>query len=184
MWRYFIPVALFAVLATFFYRGLYLNPSRITSPLIGKPMPQFTLPTVTDAGKMVGSSDLQGKVSLLNVWGTWCVECRHEHAFLLELARQSGVPIYGLNLKDDRQTAIEWLDRLGDPYVASAFDADGMVAIDWGVYGAPETFLIGPDGTVLFKHISPMTPAVWQRDFMPIIEKACGAVPCPHVGSE
>jgi cytochrome c biogenesis protein CcmG/thiol:disulfide interchange protein DsbE len=184
MWRYFVPVAVFAVLAAFFYGGLYRNPSKVTSPLLGKPMPEFSLPSVMDPGKTIGSKDFKGQVALLNVWGTWCVECRHEHDFLLEVARTSGVPIYGLNLKDDRSSAIDWLARLGDPYVASAFDADGKVAIDWGVYGAPETFLIGPDGTVLHKHISPLTPAVWSKDFLPIINRVCKTVPCAPAGAQ
>jgi cytochrome c biogenesis protein CcmG/thiol:disulfide interchange protein DsbE len=183
MWRYFVPVAVLAVLAAFFYGGLGLNPSKVTSPLLGKPMPEFSLPTVRDPAASIGSADLRGQVTLLNAWGTWCVECRHEHAFLLELAR-SGVPIYGLNLKDDRAAAVAWLDDLGDPYVTSAFDADGRVAIDWGVYGAPETFLIGRDGTVLYKHISPMTPAVWRQDFVPLIERECGSAPCPSLGPQ
>lgn len=183
MWRYFVPVAVFAVIAAFFYGGLYRNPSAVTSPLVGKPVPEFSLPSVRDPAVEVGSRDLRGNVSLVNVWGTWCVECRHEHAFLLDVA-QSGVPIYGLNLKDDRNAAIEWLDRLGDPYVASAFDEDGTVAIDWGVYGAPETFLVGRDGTILHKHISPLTPAVWRRDFLPLIQKECAALPCPFVSAE
>jgi cytochrome c biogenesis protein CcmG, thiol:disulfide interchange protein DsbE len=183
MWRYFIPVGVFAVLAAFFYRGLHLNPSAIESPLIGKPVPEFSLPSLTDPDATVGSNDLQGQVSLLNVWGTWCVECRREHGFLVELAR-SGIPIYGLNLKDDRASALDWLDRLGDPYVDSAFDEDGKVAIDWGVYGAPETFLIDRDGTILHKHISVLTPAIWQQRFLPIIEQKCGTLPCPLVGPE
>jgi cytochrome c biogenesis protein CcmG/thiol:disulfide interchange protein DsbE len=183
MWRYFVPVAVLAVLVVFFSGGLGLNPSKVTSPLLGKPAPEFSLPTVHDPGALVGSSDLKGRVTLLNVWGTWCVECRHEHDFLLELER-TGVPIYGLNLRDDRANAIKWLDDLGDPYVASAFDPDGRVAIDWGVYGAPETFLIGRDGTVLHKHISPLTPAVWRRDFVPLIQRECGSAPCPGVGPQ
>jgi cytochrome c biogenesis protein CcmG/thiol:disulfide interchange protein DsbE len=184
MWRYFVPVLLLGVLAVFFYGGLGLNPSTVTSPLLGKPAPEFSLPTVRDATVNVGTEDFKGQVALLNVWGTWCVECRHEHPFLLELARSSGVPIYGLNVKDERANAVAWLDELGDPYVASGFDAEGRVAIDWGVYGAPETFLIGRDGTVLHKHISPLTPAVWRRDFMPLLREECGTLPCPLVSRE
>ena len=183
MWRYFVPVAVLAVLAAFFYGGLGLNPSKVTPPLVGKPVPEFSSPTVRDPAVNIGSADLKGQVALLNAWGTWCVECRHEHAFLLEVAR-AGVPIYGLNFNDDRAKAVAWLDELGDPYVTSAFDADGRVAIDWGVYGAPETFLIGRDGTILYKHISPLTPAVWRRDFMPLIQRECGTAPCPSIGRE
>lgn len=178
MWRYFVPVAVFVLLAVFFYGGLYRDPTAITSPLLGKPAPQFSLPSLKNPAAAVRSEDFLGHVSLLNVWGTWCIECRHEHAFLLELAKSSGVPIYGLNLRDDRDAALRWLATLGDPYVASAFDPEGLVAIDWGVYGAPETFLIGPDGMVLYKHISPMTARVWERDFAPIIAAACADQPC------
>ena len=184
MWRYFVPVAVLGVLAAFFYGGLHLNPSKVTSPLLGKPMPEFSLPTVRDPAATVGSASIKGQLALLNVWGTWCIECRHEHPFLLELARSSGVPIYGLNVKDDRASAIAWLDQLGDPYVESAFDGEGRVAIDWGVYGAPETFLIGRDGTILYKHISPLTPTVWHSDFLPIIQRECGTLPCPIIGQE
>jgi cytochrome c biogenesis protein CcmG/thiol:disulfide interchange protein DsbE len=184
MWRYFVPVAVLAVLALFFYGGLGLNPSKVTSPLLGQPMPEFSLPTVTNPAATVGSADIKGQLALLNVWGTWCVECRREHPFLLELAQSSGVPIYGLNVKDELGNAVAWLADLGDPYVASGFDADGRVAIDWGVYGAPETFLIGRDGTILHKHISPLTPAVWRRDFLPLILEECGALPCPLVERE
>jgi cytochrome c biogenesis protein CcmG, thiol:disulfide interchange protein DsbE len=180
MWRYAIPLVLLAVIAAFFYRGLSLNPSYVPSALIGKQMPEFSLPSLSDPNLAIGSRDLGGKVALLNVWGTWCVECRHEHGYLVQLKRQ-GVPIYGLNLKDDRATALSWLSSLGDPYVESAFDAEGTVAVDWGVTAAPETFLIGFDGKVLHKHISPLTPQVWRSDFLPLIREQCGAdtTPCP-----
>lgn len=184
MWRYAIPVVILGVLAAFFYRGLNLNPRFIPSPMVGKPAPQFSLPSVADPNVEVGTDDMAGNVALLNVWGTWCVECRYEHNFLLELSRTSGIPIYGLNIQDDRASAIEWLATLGDPYVASAADYEGYVSIDWGIYGAPETFLIDRDGTILHKHISPLTPEVWQRDFAPIVREKCGTLPCPLVEAE
>jgi cytochrome c biogenesis protein CcmG/thiol:disulfide interchange protein DsbE len=184
MWRYAIPLVVLAVIAAFFYRGLSLNPSYVPSPLIGKQMPEFSLPSLTNAAIPIGSRDIAGKVALLNVWGTWCVECRHEHGFLVQLARQ-GVPIYGLNLKDDRTSALSWLSSLGDPYVESAFDPEGTAAVDWGVTAAPETFLIGRDGTVLHKHISPLTPQVWRSDFLPLIEEQCedDAASCPFLAA-
>jgi cytochrome c biogenesis protein CcmG, thiol:disulfide interchange protein DsbE len=184
MLRYAIPLVVVVVIGAFFYRGLDLNPSYVPSPLIGKPMPTFSLPSLADADSPIGSQDMTGKVALLNVWGTWCVECRHEHGFLVQLARE-GVPIYGLNLKDDRPSALTWLATLGNPYVASAFDERGVVAVDWGVTAAPETFLVGRDGTVLHKHISPLTPQVWRRDFLPLIEEQCGddAAACPFLAA-
>lgn len=184
MWRYTIPVILFAVLGVFLYRGLYLNPGQTPSPLVGQPAPEFSLPSLTEPGREVGSADYAGQLALLNVWATWCVGCRQEHAYLLELARTSGIPVYGLNWKDDRDDALDWLVRLGDPYVASAYDPIGSVAIEWGVFGAPETFLIGRDGTVLHKHIAPLTPEIWQRDFVPHILKECGSLPCPPLQGE
>jgi cytochrome c biogenesis protein CcmG/thiol:disulfide interchange protein DsbE len=179
MWRYLVPISLFAVLAAFFFFGLGLNPGYVPSPLIGKPAPGFELPRLENPAKTISDEVLRGRVALLNVWATWCVGCRQEHAFLNEVARTSGVSIYGLNWKDDRGSALDWLARLGNPYAASAFDETGTVAIDWGVYGAPETFLVGADGTVLFKHIAPLTPEIWHRDFVPLIKAQCGAYPCP-----
>ncbi|HUF72921.1 MAG TPA: DsbE family thiol:disulfide interchange protein [Gammaproteobacteria bacterium] len=174
MWRYAIPVVLLLVLGAFFYRGLYLNPTFVESPLIGKPAPEFTLPDLENPEGTVGTEDIAGRYALLNVWATWCVECRHEHDFLLSLA-ESGMPIYGLNWKDERDKALEWLEVLGDPYVASAVDEIGDVAIDYGVYGAPETFLIGPDLTILAKHIGPLSTAIWEARFAPLIESHHGA---------
>jgi cytochrome c biogenesis protein CcmG/thiol:disulfide interchange protein DsbE len=180
MWRYVVPLAIFVVIAIFFFVGLRLNPNYVPSALVGKPVPTFSLPAVTNPDEVVSTETLAGRVSLVNVWGTWCVECRTEHAFLLELAR-AGVPIYGLNVKDDRAAAIEWLARLGNPYVSSGFDPQGVAAIDWGVTGAPETFLIGSDGMILHKHISPLTPRVWQSDFLPLLREHCARAECPFL---
>jgi cytochrome c biogenesis protein CcmG/thiol:disulfide interchange protein DsbE len=182
MWRYVVPLAIFAVIGVFFYRGLSLNPTYVPSALIGKPVPKFSLPTLTDPDAKITSDALQGKVALVNVWGTWCIECRHEHGFLLELARQ-GVPIYGFNLRDERASAMSWLATLGNPYVATAFDPEGDAVIDWGVTAAPETFLIGRDGKILYKHISPMTATVWRRDFLPLIEEQCRGADCPFLAA-
>jgi cytochrome c biogenesis protein CcmG/thiol:disulfide interchange protein DsbE len=182
MWRYVAPLTIFVVIAAFFFVGLRMDPNQVTSALIGKPLPTFSLPTVTNPNDSLSTATLSGRVSLVNVWGTWCIECRHEHAFLVELAR-NGLPIFGLNVKDDRDAAIKWLAQLGDPYVASGYDPEGKAAIDWGVTGAPETFLIGSDGTILHKHISPLTDRVWKRDFLPLLEKHCGPTDCPFLAA-
>lgn len=184
MWRYTVPIVAFLVIAVFLYRGLNLNPRYIPSPLVGKPAPEFSLPSLADPTIEVGTADMAGKLSMMNVWGTWCVECRYEHAFLLELSRTTGIPIYGFNLKDERDAALDWLATLGNPYVTTGADEEGRVAIDWGIYGAPETFLIDRDGTILHKHISPLTAEVWERDFMPIVREKCGTLPCPLVDGE
>lgn len=174
MWRYAIPVVMLAVLGGFFLRGLNLNPRIIESALIGKPAPEFSLPSLLEPAEIIESADLAGRYSLLNVWATWCVECRREHGFLLEL-EASGIPIYGLNWKDERAAALEWLEVLGDPYIASAVDISGDVGIDYGVYGAPETFLIGPDGTILEKYLGPLSRTTWEALFVPLIEAGPGS---------
>ncbi len=168
--RFLVPIAAFAVLIPVFLVGLHRDPSQIPSPLLDKAAPEFELPSLEDPARTVGSRDFAGQVALVNVWATWCFGCRQEHDFLLTLAAREEIPIYGLNWKDSRGDALRWLEQLGNPYVASAFDEDGRVGIDWGVYGAPETFLVGPDGTILHKHLSPLDEEVWQRDFVPKIE--------------
>ena len=174
MWRYLVPAAVFVILVWFFAQGLSLDPSYVPSPFVGKPAPGFSLPTLKDPAARLERTEIVGQLALVNVWATWCVGCRTEHAFLVELSQSSGIPIYGLNWKDDRSQALRWLNQLGDPYVASGFDVAGDVAIDWGVYGAPETFLLAADGTVLHKHLSPLTAEVWSRDFLPLIAAAQG----------
>jgi len=180
---YAVPVVIFVAIGALFWVGLSKDPTFIPSPLLGKPAPQYELPTLTDPEKSTGTKDLLGQVSVVNVWATWCPGCRQEHPFLVELSREGIVPIYGVNWRDNRISALEWLNTLGNPYVASAFDVDGGVAIDWGVYGAPETFLVGPDGTVLYKHIAPLTRDVWEREFLPRIKEQCGVLPCPRASA-
>ena len=169
MKRSLLPLAVFAVLIPFFIIGLTKDPRELPSPFIDEPAPEFSLPSLTEPEKTVGSSDYAGKYALINVWATWCVGCRQEHNFLMELSRSQDVPIYGINWRDDRDEALRWLQALGDPYVASGFDADGRVGIDWGVYGAPETFLVNADGIVLHKHLGPLDATAWERDFVPKI---------------
>jgi cytochrome c biogenesis protein CcmG/thiol:disulfide interchange protein DsbE len=172
MWRYLLPGAVFALLVAVFAVGLFRDPGYVPSPLIGKPAPEFSLPRLDDPQKKLQRSDLLGKVSLVNIWATWCTGCRQEHETLLALARDGSVPIFGINWKDDAVLARQWLQQLGNPYAAVGVDEEGGTAIDWGVYGAPETFLIGADGVVLYKHIAPMTLAVWREEFMPRIAAA------------
>jgi len=172
MLKYIIPFGLFAALGVFLFIGLHRDPSLIDSPLIGKQAPEFSLPSLQDPTFQVASKDLKGKTWVFNVWGTWCGGCRQEHETLIAISRQNVVPIIGLNWKDDNAAAQDWLRQLGNPYAAVAADQEGRVAIDWGVYGAPETFLIGPDGKVIFKHIAPMTMEVWIKEFLPRIAAA------------
>lgn len=167
--RFLVPLAIFFILALFLFRGLSLDPKRVPSPLVGKPMPEFSLPRLKDPAATLSDSDLKGKVSVLNIWATWCVSCRAEHEVLLQLANTGMVNIYGLNYKDERAAAQQWLRQLGDPYVANAFDADGRTGIDWGVYGAPETFIMDKQGMIRHKHIGPLTIDDLNTTILPLI---------------
>jgi cytochrome c biogenesis protein CcmG/thiol:disulfide interchange protein DsbE len=170
MARYLIPLVLFVILVIFLAIGLGRDPHEVPSPLIGKAAPTFQLPQLKDPGKSFSAQEMRGKVWLLNVWASWCVSCREEHPLLLEYARSAAVPIYGLNYKDKREDALDWLEQLGDPYVLSAADEDGRVAIDYGVYGAPETYLIDREGVIRFKQVGAVTPEVWERKILPLVK--------------
>lgn len=172
--KFLIPLALFAVLALFLGAGLNLNPREVPSPLIGKPAPEFKLPQLHDASATISRQDLLGKVWILNVWASWCVACREEHPLMVEYARRKTVPIYGLNYKDTREAGLQWLSRLGNPYVASLFDVDGKLGIDFGVYGVPETFVIDRQGVIRYKHIGPVTPDVLRDKIEPLIKSLQG----------
>ena len=170
--RYLVPLVLFLLLVGLFVVGLGLDPREVPSPLIDKPAPAFALPDLLEDGKTVSTDDLKKhKVSLFNVWASWCVACRQEHPLLVELSRQDAVPIYGLNYKDKRPDALNWLNRLGNPYTASAFDEKGRVGIDWGVYGVPETFVVDSKGVIRYKQIGPITEEAWRETILPLIEK-------------
>jgi cytochrome c biogenesis protein CcmG, thiol:disulfide interchange protein DsbE len=167
--RFLVPLGAFALLAVVLAAGIQRSGDKgtIASPLIGKPAPDFSLPVLTDAARRVGPGDWRGRWYLLNVWGTWCPGCRVEHELLLEVQKSGRVPIFGLNWKDDDAQAIAWLAQLGNPYEIVAVDHEGRAAIDWGVYGAPETFLVDPNGTVVHKHVGSLTREIWRRDFLP-----------------
>lgn len=169
MSRFVIPLALFVGLVVFLAIGLGRDPHEVPSPLINKPAPAFQLPQLHESTKTFSAQEMRGKVWLLNVWASWCVSCREEHPLLLDLARSGEVPLYGLNYKDQRNDAITWLKELGDPYLLSAADLEGRVGIDYGVYGAPETYLIDRDGVIRFKHVGPLTPDVIQGKVLPLV---------------
>ncbi len=139
----------------------------IVSPLLGKAAPAFTLPQLLEGGAPYDGKSLQGGWHLVNVWGTWCVECRAEHAMLLQIKGEGRVPIVGIDWKDEDASATDWLAQLGNPYETVVADHDGRVAIDWGVYGAPESFLVSPQGIVVEKQIGAITPEIWQGRFLP-----------------
>ena len=174
MTRFILPMIAFALLVLVLQSGLTLNPNELPSPLLQQPAPQFELPSLADPQALVGSATYEDQMVLVNVWATWCPGCRQEHEFLNSLAQSEAIPIFGLNWRDNRPEALRWLEALGDPYMATAFDRDGRIGIDWGVYGAPETFLVDADGIVIYKHIAPLTPEIWQQNFLPLINAQRG----------
>lgn len=169
MKKFLIPIGLFVALGVLLAVGLKLDPRKIPSPLVGKPLPAFTLTTLEDPQKTVSETDFRGKVVLFNVWASWCVACKQEHPVLIDLARRKLVPIVGLNYKDPRDAALAVLKTDGNPYDVSLVDADGRVGIDWGVYGVPETFVVDKQGIIRHKHIGPITPEVIEQELLPLI---------------
>lgn len=160
---------LFAAMAALLGVGLTMNPRDVPSPLIGKPVPTFSLPPVQGRSAGLSSADLKGEASLVNVFASWCVACREEHPVLMALARNGPVPVHGLNYKDQPRDAERWLNQMGDPYARTGADIDGRVAIDWGVYGVPETFVVDREGRIVYKHIGPLTEQALQNTIMPLI---------------
>ena len=169
--RYLLPPALFAVLVLFLAVGLSIDPKLVPSPLIDKPLPAFNLPKLKTPDNNIKSNDFQGDVVLLNVWASWCVSCRVEHPLLVELSKNKEMLIYGLNYKDTRTDAIQWLQHFGDPYRASAFDEHGLTGIDLGVYGVPETYIMDRAGIIRYKHIGPITREALDDTILPLIVK-------------
>lgn len=171
--RFLLPLGGFVLLALVLYFGVKSSPDRehLRSVLIGKPAPQFTLPDLLNPGTTLSNAKFNGKPYLLNVWGTWCVTCRVEHPFLMQLAQKQEVPILGLNWKDeDESLAHDWLKEFGNPYTAIAQDKPGREAINWGVTAAPETFLVDANGIVQYRLAGAMTQEVWDREFLPRIQ--------------
>ena len=174
MKKFALPLIVFLVIAVFLAIGLKLDPREVPSPFIGKPAPPFTLPQLHKPDATISPADMKGQVWLLNVWASWCVSCRAEHQVVTRFAATGEVPIVGLNYKDERDAALGWLNRLGDPYKASAFDAAGDVGIDWGVYGVPETFVIDKKGVIRHKHIGPITDKSVSEEILPLVRKLKG----------
>jgi cytochrome c biogenesis protein CcmG/thiol:disulfide interchange protein DsbE len=166
-----LPLVLFVVLVGFFAKGLFLNPREVPSPFIGRTAPAFTLPLVGNASASFSPADMKGRVWMLNVWAPWCVSCRQEHGFLMQLAQSGTVPIVGLNWKDKDREAAQLLAQTGSPYVAVPEDLDGRVGIDYGVTGTPETYIIDKEGIVRLKHVGPISPEVWKDKFEPKLKE-------------
>ena len=167
----YLPFLLFLALCALLLEGLLLDGAYRPSALIGKPVPPFSLPVLGDDERVASTEDLPAGPSLLNVWATWCPSCDAEHPYLMQLAAR-GIPIVGLNYKDKDRLALAWLEDKGDPYRFNIVDQRGVFALDLGVYGAPETYLIDADGIIRHRHAGPMSEAIWQESFAPLLRTA------------
>jgi cytochrome c biogenesis protein CcmG/thiol:disulfide interchange protein DsbE len=169
--KFLIPLVLFVVLVVFLAMGLNRDPQEIPSPLINKPAPAFEIPQLSETNQTFSPASMKGQVWILNVWASWCVACREEHPVLVELARSKVAPVIGLDYKDKREDALAMLAKQGNPYLLSAFDANGRVGIDYGVYGVPETYVIDKVGMIRFKHIGPITMNILNQKIYPLISE-------------
>lgn len=169
-----LPLGVFGGIAIALGAGLRRDPRLLPSALIGKPVPEFSLAPVQGRALGLSSANLRGDVSLVNVFASWCVECRKEHPVFMQLKEQGSVPLHGLNYKDRPEDAAEWLDGMGDPYTRTGADRSGRVAIEWGVYGVPETFVVGRDGIIAYKHIGAVTQQVLQETILPLVVRLRG----------
>ena len=167
--KFLIPLLLFVVLVIFLAVGLNRNPQELPSPLINKQAPAFEVPQLAESNKTFSPDSMKGQVWILNVWASWCVACREEHPVLVELAKSQIAPVIGLDYKDKREDALAMLARQGNPYLLSAFDANGRVGIDYGVYGVPETYVIDKAGIIRFKHIGPLTMQLLNQKIFPLV---------------
>ena len=167
----FLPLILFIALGVVLYRGLFLQPQLLPSALVGKPMPAFSLPQLKDESVILTEQSLDDGIKLVNVWATWCPSCRHEHPYLLDLAKSDRFTIYGLNYKDERDLAKKWLVELGDPYRFSMFDEQGKLGLDLGVYAAPETFVVDHHNIIRKRFAGPIVGQVWEKEFEPLIKQ-------------
>lgn len=165
--KLFIPFIVFAILSVFLYVGLSLDPNELPSVLVGKPVPEFSLPSLDDETKMLTPQDMKGKPYLLNVWATWCPSCKYEHPYLLKLAK-AGVPIYGINYKDDSEKARLLLEKTGNPYLANIVDVEGSLIMALGVYGAPETFVVDAEGVIRYKLVGVVDEKIWTNEMAPV----------------
>lgn len=167
----FLPLVLAAVIGVVLFWGLSNDPTKLESARIDDPLPSFSLPSLQDPTRLLSQEDVKGKVSLLNVWATWCPSCRVEHPYLLKIAKQYQVPVIGLNYKDDRDAAKEWLVKLDDPYLFNIFDEKGKLGLDLGVYGAPETYIVDKQGIVRYRHVGVVDDTVWKSILEPRVKQ-------------
>ena len=171
MARYLVPLVIFVLLIVAFLFGLQNDPRKIPSALINKPVPSFTLQELHEPEQVITEKDFPATPFILNVWASWCTACLQEHPLLLALSKQSGITIYGLNYKDTREAALDWLHEHGDPYVKSLFDNNGDTGIELGVYGVPETFIVDQHGIIRYKHIGPVSEESMVDTILPLLNE-------------
>ncbi|MHB1942218.1 MAG: DsbE family thiol:disulfide interchange protein [Acidiferrobacteraceae bacterium] len=171
MKKFLIPILIFVAIGVLLDRGLSLNPSFIPSPLIGKPMPAFDLPTLRHPNVRMTNANFKGHVFLINVWASWCVSCREEQSTLMALSRLHVVPLIGVDYKDPRKDALQELKAMGNPYQVVLTDRSGMTGINWGIYGVPETFVVDQHGIIRHKYVGPLSPALVERRLLPLLHR-------------
>lgn len=179
--RFLLPLIIFGALAGLLLYGLGQDPREVPSPLVGKPAPEFELPDLLDPSRKISNADLAGKISLVNVWASWCNACRAEHGMLMQLAQDpaqhADFQIIGLNWKDEKADALTVIRMTGNPYARIAHDPDNAAGIDWGVYGAPETFVVDRQGLIRHKHIGPIDQSTWDEVLAPLIAEIASEQP-------
>ena len=171
MKRFLLPLVIFLVMVGFLFIGLNLDPREVPSPLVGKPAPQFSLPRLDNPEQVFSGKDMLGKVWLLNVWASWCGACKEEHPLLVSLAKTGFVPVVGIDYKDTRDEALQWLAQGGNPYMTTIMDIDGRVGINYGVYGVPETYVIDKKGIIAYKKTGPITMQSLREVIVPLVKK-------------
>ena len=171
MKRFLLPLVIFLVMVGFLFIGLNLDPREVPSPLVGKPAPQFSLPRLDNPEQVFSGKDMLGKVWLLNVWASWCGACKEEHPLLVSLAKTGFVPVVGMDYKDTRDEALQWLAQGGNPYMTTIMDVDGRIGINYGVYGVPETYVIDKKGIIAYKKTGPMTMQSLREVIVPLVKK-------------
>lgn len=167
---YFTPLIAALGLGMILYTAIGKDPTKLETARMNQAVPAFQLPALADKKTMLSEANLRGDIRLLNVWATWCPSCKAEHPYLLKLAKQ-GIKVVGLNYKDDKDAADEWLTVLGNPYEFNIYDPKGSLGFDLGVYGAPETYLIDAFGVIRYRHVGELNDRVWQASFAPLLKK-------------
>ena len=169
--KFMLPLAFFVIIVGFLWKGLYLTPQELPSAMIGNMVPNFQLPTLESSSNIITNNVFKAKVTLANVWATWCHSCAMEHDLLIDIYNSKALPIIGINYKDNRNNALMWLNNFGNPYNVTIFDEHGVLGMDLGVYGTPETFLIDNKGIIRFRQVGPITTEIWKKVLMPEIAK-------------